>query len=230
MVAISRVLSILHMCIVIPVRWISAQTHNLGQYKWGARSMGRVLDIIEESMDEINTNHSLILSKDYMMAIFVELHDELPPFNGFCENRFEKQRMSVVRHTCTKVVHLARSRDELFAPVVEDNKNAGDTVETLAGIVSESFLQELRDTNKASYKYLTSSGSSFSYTHCPEEIRKDMIGKWATNDIAESCFGGVASHIQRYSRINISNAAAVSDMKRNKFFKRTGGDNAGLFH
>ena len=132
--------------------------------------MGRVLDILEESMDEINTNHSLILSKDYMMGIFVELHDELPPFKEFWEHKFEKQRMSVVRHTRTKVVHLARLRDELFAPVVEDNKNAGDIVETLADIVSESFLQELRDTNKASYKYLTSSGSSFSYTHCPEEI------------------------------------------------------------
>ena len=136
----------------------------------------------------------------------------------------------MVHHTGTKVVHLARLRDDVFAPVVEDNKDTGDIVETLAGIVSESFLQELHDTHKASYKYLTSSGSLFSFTYCPEEIRKDMIGKWATNDIAESCFGGVTSHIQRYSRINISNAAAVSDMQRNKFFKRTGGDNVGLFH
>ena len=215
MVALSRVLLILHLCILIPVRWISAQTHTLGQYNWGARSMGRVLDILEETMNEIHANHSLILSKEYMMAIFVDLHNDLPPFKEFWQNKFEKQRMSVVQQTGTKVVHLARLRDELFAPVVEDNKNTGDIVETLAGIVSESFLRELRDANKASYKYLTSSGSSFSYTHCPEEIRKDMIGKWATNDIAESCFGGVTSHIQRYSRINISNAAAVSDIQRN---------------
>ena len=102
--------------------------------------MGRVLDVLKESMDEINTNHSLILSKDYMMGIFVELHDELPPFKEFWEHKFEKQRMSVVQHTSTKVVHLARLRDELFAPVVEDNKNTGDVVETLAGIMSESLL------------------------------------------------------------------------------------------
>ena len=62
----------------------------------------------------------------------------------------------MVQHTSTKVVHLTRLRDDLFAPVVEGNKNTGDVVETLAGIMSESFLQELRDTNKASYKYLTS--------------------------------------------------------------------------
>ena len=54
--------------------------------------------------------------------------------------------MSVVQQTGANVVHLARLRDKLFAPVVEDNKNTGDIVETLAGIVSESFLQELHDT------------------------------------------------------------------------------------
>ena len=71
---------------------------------------------------------------------------------------------------------------------------------------------------------LTSSGSSFSYTHCPEEIRKDMMRKMETNYIVESSFAGVTSHIQKFSRINISSAAAVSDMQRNKIFKRTGGD------
>ena len=162
MVALSQVLLILYLCILIPVRWISAQTHTLGQYNGGTRSMGRVLNILEETMNKIHANHSLILSKEYMMAIFVELHNELPPFEEFWQHKFKKQRMSVVQHTRTKVVHLARLRDELFAPVVEDNNNTGDIVETLAGIVSESFLQELRDTNKASYKYLTSSGSSFS--------------------------------------------------------------------
>ena len=57
-----------------------------------------------------------------------------------------------------------------------------------------------------------------------------MIGKMATNDYAESSFAGVTSQIQNFSRINITSAAAVSDMQRNKFFHCTGGDNVGLFH
>ena len=52
----------------------------------------------------------------------------------------------------------------------------------------------------------------------------------ATNDYAESSFAGVASHIQNVSRIKLSSAVAVSDMQRNTFFHRTGGDNVGLFH
>ena len=80
MVGLSRILSILYLCIVIPVRWLSAKTHTLGKYNWGARSMGRVLDILEEKMDQIQQDHLLVLSKNYMMGFFSELMDELPPF------------------------------------------------------------------------------------------------------------------------------------------------------
>ena len=91
---------------------------------------------------------------------------------------------------------------------------------------------ELRNTNKASYKYLSSSGSLFSYNHCPESIKQDMLGKIATNDPAESSFAGVTSQIQKYSRISISGAAAISDMQRNKFLSRvgTGAGKVGIFH
>ena len=40
-----------------------------------------------------------------------------------------------------------------------------------------------------------------------------------TNDCAESSFSGLTNQIQNFSRINIPGAAAVSDMKRNNFFK-----------
>ena len=59
-----------------------------------------------------------------------------------------------------------------------------------------------------------------------------MIGKMATNDPAESSFAGVTSQIQKYSRISIAGAAAISDMQRNKFFSRvgTGTGKVGMFH
>ena len=57
-----------------------------------------------------------------------------------------------------------------------------------------------------------------------------MIREMATNDIAESSFAGVSSHIQKFSSIDISSAPVVSDMQCNKFFKHTGEDNIGLFH
>ena len=55
-----------------------------------------------------------------------------------------------------------------------------------------------------------------------------MLGKMATNDLAESSFGTVTNQMQRFSRIDIAGAAAVSDLQRNQFLNRVG--EKGIFH
>ena len=47
-----------------------------------------------------------------------------------------------------------------------------------------------------------------------------MLGNTATNDEAESTLGGTTANIQRFGRIALSSAGAVSDMKRNAFLQR----------
>ena len=64
------------------------------------------------------------------------------------------------------------------------------SVKQIARIAVEAFLEELRDPAKATFKYLSSSGSEFSFEHCPEAIKRDMFGKMVRNDCAESSFGG----------------------------------------
>ena len=86
------------------------------------------------------------------------------------------------------------------------------------------------------YKYLSISGSHFSYDHCPETTKTAMLGMMATNDHAESSFAGVTAQIQTYGRIGMHGAAAVSDMQRNKFLsgpttkKGIAKNERGLFH
>ena len=139
MVGLSRLLSILYLCICMPIRCITGKTHTLGKYKWGARSMGRVLDILEQKLTEIKGDSSLILNKDYMMGLFANLHDELPPFRKFWEHSFEKRRMKIVSQAGTKVVHLALLRDEPFHPIREDNGNCEGIVKNLADVAVEAF-------------------------------------------------------------------------------------------
>jgi hypothetical protein len=58
-----------------------------------------------------------------------------------------------------------------------------------------------------------------------------LLGNTATNDEAESTLGGRTANIQRFGRIALSSAGAVSDMKRNAFLKRQdAGNPGGLFH
>ncbi|KAL7542823.1 hypothetical protein ACHAWF_007266 [Thalassiosira exigua] len=51
-----------------------------------------------------------------------------------------------------------------------------------------------------------------------KSVNKEMLGKMATNDWAESLFAGVTLQLQSFGRIAMCSAAAVSDAKRNKFF------------
>ena len=141
---------------------------------------------------------------------------------------YEKKTMHTVDKSKTKEVQMPLLRDEIFHPEIEDNVNSTDLVKQIASIAVEAFLQELRDTKKATHKYLSSSGSQFSYEHCPDGIKMDMLGKMATNDCAESSFAGVTNQLQQFSRISIPAAAAVNDMKRNQFLNRN--RNKGLFH
>ena len=50
MIALSRLLSILHISVCMPFRWLAGKTHELKAYGldfgWGAMSMSRVIDIV----------------------------------------------------------------------------------------------------------------------------------------------------------------------------------------
>jgi hypothetical protein len=97
----------------------------------------------------------------------------------------------------------------------------------------DAMLCELEDETKATYKYLSVSGSPYSFEHCPEEVKEAMM---AVNDLAESSFAGVTAQVQCYERIDMHADAAVSDMSRNKFLSRPttnnkiSNDKRGLFH
>jgi hypothetical protein len=62
-----------------------------------------------------------------------------------------------------------------------------------------------------------------------------LIGVHATNDQAESVLGGTTAGIQRFGRVSLGSAGAVSDMKRNSFLHRksiskTDTKSTGIFH
>ena len=50
MIAVSRMLSILNVAIIIPVKWLCGKTHKLAEHNWGAISMGCVVDILHDCL------------------------------------------------------------------------------------------------------------------------------------------------------------------------------------
>ena len=221
MIAVSRLFSIMYISIILPMRWLAGKTPELAEYNWGPVSMGRALDTLHKTMKEISDKPSLILDEDYMMNIFKEYIDELPPFKEYWNFMFNKKQMAVVaRKSGAKVLPLAKLRDECFSPKNSTNKKTEDRVIELAEVAASTMVIELEDPKKATYRYLTISRSEYSYTYATEKRKKDMLGCECTSDLAESALGGCTAQIQGFGRIDIKAAGAVSDLKTNGYFKR----------
>ena len=50
--------------------------------------------------------------------------------------------------------------------------------------------------------------------------KRSILGQWASNDLAKSSFVRVTAQVQFYGKIDMSNAAAVSDVARNGLLDR----------
>ena len=236
MISLARLLTILHLSVTMPMRWLAGKSHELKEWGWGALSMGRAIDTLEAKLEELSDDPSKILDEDFMMTIFSEYLEELPPFKEYYTEMFERKKMSVInRKSATKVVHLSRLRRQLFRPVRKTERDASERTIELAGIAAEAFIAELRDENKATHKYLSRFKKDYSYSYASAEKKQAFLGKKATNDEAESALGGATAQLQRFGRVSLSHAAAVSDLKRNAFFHRPSSSKSdtkspGLFH
>ena len=236
MIAVSRLFSILHVSIVIPIRWLAGNTHKLAKHNWGARSIGRAVDSLHTACGQILDDIKLIHDEQFMMHLFDDLANELPEFKDFLKYQFEDEKIEFIAESKTKSVPYKKLIDELFSPKDDDNKDSTVILEKVAMLAIEAILRELEDQTKATYKYLSLSGSPFSFDHCPEDVKNAMLGMMAVNDLAESSFAGVTAQVQCYGRIGMHSVAAVSDMSRNDFLTRPttkkaiSNDQRGLFH
>ena len=52
-VALLQVMSILYISVCLPVRWLSGNTEELAKWDFGVLDMGKVCDMLEEAMIEI---------------------------------------------------------------------------------------------------------------------------------------------------------------------------------
>ena len=78
MIAVSRFFLILHVAISMPFRWLVGNTHKsyMKAYGWGARSIGRAIDILHTSYKDILDDIELIHDKIYINLRVQKLFDK----------------------------------------------------------------------------------------------------------------------------------------------------------
>ena len=180
--------------------------------------MGRVVDLLECAMESIEQNQSLVLDQNFMMNIFKDLKEELPPLSDYLKFLYKEKKSSLFGNQKSKVIPLANLRDELFSPICETNKDTTSMTIELGKIAASAILKEIRDESKATAQYLSSVSGEFSWGNILESTHAKGLKKMAVNDLAESSFGGTTRQIQNYGRIGLTNAGGVDQVKRNGDF------------
>jgi hypothetical protein len=141
--------------------------------------------------------------------------------------------VAVASESGAKVLQFTELRKELFHPSDPTNAATDEWLVQLAKVAAQGILNKLHNEKTATWKYLSVSGSPHSYQGCPPTVWNELLGHEATNDRSESALGGTTHQLQKYGRIGITNAAAVSDAKTNGYFSQFSSNSnktKGMFH
>ena len=78
MIALCRVMAILHFKICMPMRWLAGNTHSVGAvgYDWSSRSMGKAIDAIHDIMVTIENDGSMFMDENFMNSIFNNIYTD----------------------------------------------------------------------------------------------------------------------------------------------------------
>ena len=106
---------------------------------------------------------------------------------------FNTRSLNFFEASQTKAVPLKELIKELFSPTNLDNQDNIKMLEMITTIGIQALIDELLDKKKATYKYLYISGSELSNDNFPDDVKRAMLGQWASNDLAENSFAGVTA-------------------------------------
>ena len=221
-IALLRVLSILHISMCLPTRWLAGKSHELADYDFGYYDMGSALDAMEESFEMILDNGELIFDEDFMMnQMFAKLTSTIDPFRQYLEFMFEEKLSSAPSgNDEDKVFPWDLLRAAVFYPSRADIMKTDDLCSHLAVIAATTILTEFRDTQKATHNYLSSIHGKYSKAVISEEQRHAGKGKEASTSIVESNFASATQSLKTYGTIRLDSAAAEGQTRTNNDFGR----------
>ena len=170
---------------------------------------------------EITASLSLFLSEHYMMHMFSEFEDKLPPFKEYLDMMFTKRYIIVKsQKTGMRVAHFAMAKNELFRPRKKKNRDTTARLLQLVSVGIERIQQELRSPKKATSKNLSICDGPQSWKNSVKEDKIVTHGCMVTNDVSEGSLRGTTCFIKHGGTIDICQAGGQSDMKRNGFLSR----------
>jgi hypothetical protein len=188
MVALLQFLSILHIAVCMPVRWLAGNTENLAQYNLGTVAMGCTVYMLEEEFTKISSDGLLILDKDFMMNIFADIVNEVEPIEKYLHFMFKEKASNPVgtRAKEDKVQPYQLLHEELFYPTQKDAQQTYHLTCQLACKAATVFLMEFRNPKKANSEYLSSISRPKSWCNASDETKSMSLNVSASNSVSEA--------------------------------------------
>ena len=178
MIATSGLFAILNVAICMPVCWLAGNTHKLAHHNWGARSIGRVFDILHTALNNILDDITLIHDKSTMMFIFQDIVEELPEFKAFLVYEFQNKKTEFVVKSQTKAFPLKKLVEEMCALQDRDNKDSTHILDTLGTIYLKAMIKELEDKKRLLIIICNSQGLIIPGSSVRRPERKPCLEKW----------------------------------------------------
>jgi hypothetical protein len=217
-----RCASIIHCAIVIPLRWLTGNTHKLSHRQWGERSMGRAVDLLYSACHEFRDNGELFLDYDFMMSIFSPLYEKLPEFREYMEFFFEQKEMNVIGSLkkSDRILGIDEAMVELFMPTRQRNRQTHQFCCDLAIHIAVTIMTEMEDTRKATHLYLSHAQGEFSQAVISDKEEKATFGMRASNDPSEGMFATFTDVLCNGGRISLASAAGIGQARYNHDYYR----------
>ena len=217
MISFLRVLSILHISICMPLRWLAGNCGSLAEHNFGVADMAGVVDTMDKAFAKVLRSGKKLLNEDFMMGMFDHLRNKLPPFDDYLTYMFEEKRSPRVVDSklVEKVLPWEMLRSELFYPTRLDIVESTSYSAELASEAATIFRKEFRDETKATAKYLSSIRGSRSLKKISEEERKAGQGIDASNSIAESLHAAATGNLKTFGTIDLQHSAGMGQTNHN---------------
>ena len=151
MVALCRLMAILHFKSCMPLRWLAGNTQYVGQlgYDWSTRSMGKAIDALFDAMLAIEEDGKLFLDEAFMNSVFDKIyHDEhgdpapLPPLQEAMNYQFKEKQTNAIDGS--KVLPYDNINAEMFYPECQKNRDTTHCVQEMAqSAIAPAIMGEL---------------------------------------------------------------------------------------
>ena len=133
-VALLRVLSILHISLCMPHRWLAGNCGDLKEYGFGVADMPEALDLIDSALGKVMEDGTKLLDEDFMMGMLTPICNKVPPLQDYLDYMFERKTSYVIgsRKEEDQVLPWDDLRAAVFYPTRKDIIQTNDFCPQLA--------------------------------------------------------------------------------------------------